>query len=77
MLNDDVWRIMDGSRQVGVVRESVVIAGQLTYSIFLHKGYVFSDDEWHMDDEWYMGDTINPQLRINQSSFTGLTFDDT
>ena len=75
MLNDDVWRIMEGSRHVGTVRESVIIAGQLTYSIFFHKGYIFSDVEFDCLAEWYMCDTSNPQMHIKQSSFTGLTFD--
>ena len=75
MLNDDIWKLMDGGRHVGTIRESMMVAGRKTYSIFFHKGYIFSDAEFYDTDEWYMCDTSNPQAHIAQSSFTGLTFE--
>jgi len=73
MINDNIYYIMEGTKFVGVVRESNMVAGRQMYSMFLHNCYVFDDGD---KSEWYWCDTSNPQLHIDQSSFVGLTLKD-
>jgi len=76
MINDNIWYIMEGTKFVGVVRESNMVTGRQMYSIFFHNGYVFDDKDDNDKSEWFMCDTSNPLMHLEQSSFQGLTLKD-
>ena len=74
MLNDDVFAIMKCGENVGMVRESVIIAGAQTYSIFLTMRYV--KDDPLLEGEYFLCDTLNPERHLANSSFQNLALAD-
>ena len=74
MLNDDLYAIMHYGQNVGMVRESVIIAGTQSYSIFLTMRYVHDDPL--LEGEYFLCDTTNPQGHLDVSSFQDLALVD-
>ena len=74
MLNDDLYAIMHYGQNVGMVRESVIVAGAQYYSIFLTMRYV--KDDPLLDGEYFLCDTLDPEKHLANSSFQNLVLAD-
>ena len=74
MLGDDIYLIERYGKGVGVVRESIMIAGAPTYSIFLETRFMRNDPA--EEGEYFLCDTHNPKQYLLVSSFDNLVLVD-